>query len=347
MNVPDAPLSPTGRPDAPPDLSTARLMPLDSKNGNPDVEGPPDSGPLSPVRLIRGIGAGVLSIVTVFYGACTLALLAYIFVNPWTTGVQIQRRFETDAAYEKHYDPRPLSALAPALPVAVVAAEDTRFFEHNGIDWKAIGEAIEENRDGDDQRRGGSTITQQLVKNLFLTTHSTYFRKALELPLTYLAELILSKARILELYLNVIEWGPGVYGAQAAAQYHYGQSASHLTRFQAASLAACIPNPLVREPQTVGWYRDVILNRMDVLGRLPLPPRSSQTDAERDRVLSPPAPRRSGATRSPPEVPDSVATDSIQGDSLRSDTRSPSPPNAVPVTPAPPASVRTDSTPPR
>lgn len=204
--------------------------------------------------------------VATFYGVCALALVAYIELDPWTTGVQLQRRLSADPTYEKRYEPRPLSAFDDDLLLAVVAAEDTRFFQHNGIDWKAIGEAIDENSDGDAQRRGGSSITQQLVKNLFLTTHSTYLRKALELPLTYMAELILSKRRILELYLNVIEWGPGVYGAQAAAHYHYGTSADQLSRYQAAALAACIPNPRVRRPASMNWYARIILRRMAQLG---------------------------------------------------------------------------------
>lgn len=217
-------------------------------------------------RVAKTVGAGVTGIVAVFYGTCVLALIAYALVDPWTTGVQLQRRLTAEHAYEKRYAPHPLPVLDDDLPWAVVAAEDTRFFQHNGIDWGAIGEAIEENRDGDAQRRGGSTITQQLVKNLFLTTHSTYVRKALELPLTYMAELLLSKRRILELYLNVIEWGPGVYGAEAAAQYHYGRSAAQLTRYQAAALAACIPNPRVRRPMHMDWYTQIILRRMERLG---------------------------------------------------------------------------------
>lgn len=211
---------------------------------------------------------GVVSVLATFYGACALGLVAYSVVFPWTTGVQLQRRLSADASYEKRYEPRALSALDDDLLLAVVAAEDARFFQHNGIDWKEIDEAIEETLDGDSRRRGGSSITQQLVKNLFLTTHSTYVRKALELPLTYMAELILSKQRILELYVNVIEWGPGVYGAEAAAKYHYQQSAEHLTRYQAAALAACLPNPRVRRPDRMDGYARIILSRMAQLGSI-------------------------------------------------------------------------------
>jgi len=219
---------------------------------------------------VRGIGAGLVSVLATFYGVCGLALLTYTVAFPWTTGVQLQRWIEAEPGYEQTYEPRPLSELDDALPLAVVAAEDTRFFQHRGIDWTAIGEALEENRDGDADRRGGSSLSQQLVKNLFLTTHSTYLRKALELPLTYMAEAILSKERILELYVNVIEWGPGVYGAEAATHYHYDRPAAHLTRYQAAALAACIPNPRVRRPYRMNRYTRIILRRMDQLQSLEL-----------------------------------------------------------------------------
>ena len=219
---------------------------------------------------VRGIGAGLVSGLATFYGVCGLALLTYTVAFPWTTGVQLQRWIEAEPGYEQTYEPRPLSDLDEALPLAVVAAEDTRFFQHRGIDWTAIGEALEENRDGDADRRGGSSLSQQLVKNLFLTTHSTYLRKALELPLTYMAEAILSKERILELYVNVIEWGPGVYGAEAAVRYHYDRPAAHLTRYQAAALAACIPNPRVRRPYRMNRYTRIILRRMDQLQSLEL-----------------------------------------------------------------------------
>lgn len=217
---------------------------------------------------VRAIAVAIVSIAVTFYGVCTLALIVYTQVNPWTTGVQIQRRLTAEPSYEKRYFPRSLADLDDDLPLAVVAAEDTRFFQHRGIDWKAIDKAIDENRDEDRRYRGGSSITQQLVKNLFLTTHRSYVRKGLELPLTYLAEIILSKRRILELYLNVIEWGPGVYGAEAAARYYYGRSARRLTRYRAAALAACIPNPLVRRPANVSWYTEIILRRMAQLGTI-------------------------------------------------------------------------------
>lgn len=352
MNVPNAPKFPREWADAPLDPTSTRIVAPDSDDVESD-ERLDSPGRSSALPIARTSALGLLSILATFYGGCALALFTYTFVDPWTTGIQIQRRLGAEASYEKRYEPRPLSALDDDLPIAVVAAEDTRFFQHRGIDWKAIGEAVEENHDGDDQRRGGSSISQQLAKNLFLTTHSTYLRKALELPLTYMAELLLSKRRILELYLNVIEWGPGVYGAEAAAQYHYGQSASQLTRHQAAALAACIPNPRVRRPQIVGWYRDVILSRMDVLGRLPIAISPSQTGT--DRGSSPPSPEPDSARPTSSTLqrgtPDSVSTDALHIDSTmveptRVDSvarHSPSPPETVSVQPAVPETLRADS----
>ncbi len=222
----------------------------------------------TPGRILRRIGWGLVLAPFVFFATCTLLLLLYRIVDPPTTGVQIQRRIEALFAgdpYTKHYEPVPLEAIADALEHAVIAAEDGRFYEHHGVDWEALREAMEDNRTRG-RRRGGSTITQQLVKNLFLTTHSTYLRKALEFPLALLADAILPKDRLLELYLNVVEWGPGVYGAEAAARYHFNRSAASLTRYQAAALAACLPAPLRRRPATVDWYTRIILRRMSQMG---------------------------------------------------------------------------------
>ena len=221
--------------------------------------------------LLRRTVYGLSLAVGLYLGTCSVLLVIYRFADPPTTGVQIQRRVQSwmsDDAYQKRYEPVPLSAVDDNLELAVVAAEDTRFFQHTGIDWKAIREAIEDNRERGRVYRGGSTITQQLVKNLFQTTHSSFVRKGLEVPLTYAAEIVLPKERILELYLNVIEWGPGVYGVEAASRYHYDQSASSLSRYRAAALAACIPNPLVRRPHRMHSYASTILGRMHQLERI-------------------------------------------------------------------------------
>lgn len=220
--------------------------------------------------LRRGL-YGLLVAVGLYLGTCSILLVIYRWADPPTTGVQIQRRVQSwtsDEDYQKRYEPVPLSAIDDDLELAVVAAEDTRFFQHTGIDWKAISEAIEDNRERGRVHRGGSTITQQLVKNLFQTTHSSFIRKGFEVPLTYAAEIVLPKDRILELYLNVIEWGPGIYGAEAASRHHYNQSASTLSRYRAAALAACIPNPLVRRPHRMHSYTTTILGRMNQLEKI-------------------------------------------------------------------------------
>lgn len=133
------------------------------------------------------------------------------------------------------------------LKRAVVASEDSTFFEHSGVEWEAIRKAWEYNQRqaerGNDRRRGGSTITQQLAKNLFLSNSRSYVRKVKELAITYMLELVLSKERILELYLNVAQWGTNVFGAEAAAQHYYKTSAARLSASQAARLAAMLPNP--------------------------------------------------------------------------------------------------------
>ena len=194
-----------------------------------------------------------------------LALLAMRFVNPPTTALHTQRRIESliegNWEYQKRFSPVRADKISPHLGHAVVASEDGRYYEHPGIDMEAIRKALEDNEKRN-RPRGGSTITQQLVKNLFLTTHSTVWRKAIELPAAYMADFLLPKDRILLLYLNVIEWGPGIYGAEAAAMHHYGRSASRLTRSQSARLAACIPAPRTRSPQKMNRLGGTILRRM-------------------------------------------------------------------------------------
>lgn len=227
----------------------------------------------SPASLWKRVLYGVLllpvMVLAAYFGLCVLLLGIYTHVDPPTTGVQIQRRIEalsTGTSYAKRYAPVPAKAISQHLRHAAVAAEDARFFDHYGVDWTAIRKAIEDNQRRGRTWRGGSTITQQLVKNLFQTTHSSYLRKALELPLTYTAEFILSKDRILTLYLNVIEWDDGVFGAEAAARHYYGLPAARVSRTQAAALAACIPNPRARTPQRMTSYRNIILTRMRQMG---------------------------------------------------------------------------------
>ena len=215
-------------------------------------------------RLIRKILLGV----ALLYGCAVGSLLILRWVNPPTTAVQTQRRIESwsgKASYAKRYTPVPLARISPHLQHAVIAAEDGHFYKHHGFDWGQIREAVEDKLE-DGRLRGASTITQQLVKNLFLTTRGSFIRKGVEATLVPPAEIILGKRRILELYLNVIEWGPGVYGAEAAAQYHYGVPAARVDREQAARLAAVLPSPRRRKPARMSQYSSIILERMSQAG---------------------------------------------------------------------------------
>lgn len=220
-------------------------------------------GPL--LRIVRGAAA----ILVGYYLLCVLLLVAYRFVSPPTTGVQIQRRLEailTGDEYRKVRQRVALESLPPHVPRAVVAAEDGRFWRHRGFDWEemlvASGEAA-----GRTRIRGASTITHQLMKNLFGTTYRNPLRKLYDWGLTPPAEVLLGKERILELYLNEVEWGPGgIWGVGAAAQHHYGIPATGLSRSQAAGLAALLPAPRTRTPGNTPRYRQIILRRMSAHG---------------------------------------------------------------------------------
>ena len=144
---------------------------------------------------------------------------------------------------EMRRDWAPLGAISPHLARAVVNSEDARFCLHGGVDWGALGEVLD--ADGG-PRRGASTLTMQTAKNLFLWPGRSYLRKALELPLALALDLFWTKRRILEVYLNIAEWGPGIFGAEAAARLHFGKTAAALTPREAALLASALPNPILR-----------------------------------------------------------------------------------------------------
>jgi monofunctional biosynthetic peptidoglycan transglycosylase len=171
----------------------------------------------------------------------------------------------------------PLGQMAPVLPQAVIASEDNRFCGHNGFDWAALGEVLDDLRAGE-RARGASTITMQTAKNLFLWPDRSLLRKGLEAWLTPQIELIWDKQRILEVYLNVVEMGPGIYGAEAAARAYFGKPASDLTPTEAARLAAILPNPrvwsptaqtdyMVRRVRTIGQRIDQLGPMLDCTGR--------------------------------------------------------------------------------
>jgi monofunctional biosynthetic peptidoglycan transglycosylase len=168
--------------------------------------------------------------------------------------------------YRKRYVFVPLGRISKDLQHAVIASEDERFYQHHGIDWTELHKVVDRDLDRGKLGRGASTITQQLVKNLFLTTSRSVVRKAIEFTITPAADLILGKRRVLELYLNTIEWGPGIYGAEAAASYYYSIPAARLGREESARLAAIIPSPLTRKPARMEQLSADILEKMRNLG---------------------------------------------------------------------------------
>ncbi len=195
-------------------------------------------------------------------------LVGLRWIDPPTTALQTQRRVQSwfhPGPYQKRYKFVPLSQISPDLQHAVIAAEDARFYQHHGFDWHQIQIAAAEDMEGD-RLRGASTLTQQLVKNLFFGTSRSIFRKAAEFTLVSVAEFVLGKRRILELFLNVVEWGPGVYGAESACRYYDRTSARNIGREQSAQLAAILPNPLKRRPERMTRYSAIILGRMRQMG---------------------------------------------------------------------------------
>ncbi len=195
-------------------------------------------------------------------------LVAVRWIDPPTTALQMQRGLQAfihRKPYNKRYNFIPLSQISLSLQHAVIAAEDGRFYQHHGFDWHEVQIAAQEDLEGE-RTRGASTITQQLVKNLFFGTNRSFLRKGAEASLVPVAELALGKRRILELYLNVVEWGPGVYGADAACRYHYQSSPRNIGREPSARLAAILPAPLKRRPERMNNYSAIVLKRMGQVG---------------------------------------------------------------------------------
>jgi monofunctional biosynthetic peptidoglycan transglycosylase len=224
------------------------------------------------------------------------------FRNPERTALMEQRAREAraeDRVFEIDQRWMPLAEISPTLVRAVIVAEDYRFRLHRGVDWVSLAEEVEWTGDDDfswlsasdlgalrralgfvwanrDELRGRSTITQQLAKNLYFGTDRTLLRKAMEFIVAGRLERRLDKDRILELYLNVVEWGPGVFGAEAAARTYFGRSAASLTLDQAAALAATLPHPLTSNPAhrpgRMLWRKDLIVERLDPSSRTPPAP---------------------------------------------------------------------------
>ena len=214
--------------------------------------------------FLRWLAIGALLLWTL----AALTLVSVRWIDPPTTAVHMQRRLQAwihHTPYRERYKFIPLSQISTDLQHAVVAAEDTHFYQHHGFDWKEIQIAAKDDLEGE-RTRGASTITQQLVKNLFFGTGRSFLRKGAEATLVPVAEIFLGKKRILEIYLNVVEWGNGIYGAESACRYYDETSALNIGRQQAARLAAILPAPLKRRPERMNSYSGIILRRMSQLG---------------------------------------------------------------------------------
>jgi monofunctional glycosyltransferase len=214
--------------------------------------------------LVRWLVIGVV----VAWALAAMSLLATRWIDPPSTAVHIQRRLQAllhHTPYRERYKFIPLGQISLDLQHAVIAAEDARFYQHYGFDWHEVEIAAEDNLEGG-RTRGASTITQQLVKNLFFGTGRSMLRKGAEFTLVPVAEFVLGKRRILEIYLNVVEWGPGIYGAESACRYYDGNAARNIGREQAARLAAILPAPLKRRPERMNYYSARILERMGQMG---------------------------------------------------------------------------------
>lgn len=191
------------------------------------------------VALLRRIRRGLILLAAGFFLISLGFVLLYGVLPPPVTPLMVMRVVEGEALRKEW---RAYDEISPHLVQAVLASEDSRFCEHSGFDWTALRLALARNLEGG-QTLGASTISMQTAKNVFLWPARTYLRKGLEAYFTVLIELFWNKQRIIETYVNVAEWGHGIYGAEAAAQAHFGKSADKLTRREAALLAAVLPNP--------------------------------------------------------------------------------------------------------
>jgi len=201
-----------------------------------------------------------------------LWIFAHVLWWKWNTplntnfmSIRLSELQEKNSNAKLQYEWVDYAKISPHLKRAVIAAEDGKFLEHNGFDWDGIENALEKNQDKGKRVAGGSTISQQLAKNLFLSPSKSYIRKAQEAVITLMIEVCWDKRRILEVYLNVVEWGEGTFGAQAAAKRHYQIKAVYLSAAQAARMAVMLPNPRKFErnmPRYAVRYSHRVLQRM-------------------------------------------------------------------------------------
>jgi monofunctional biosynthetic peptidoglycan transglycosylase len=190
-------------------------------------------------KKIAKIAVGVAA---VWLTAIVVLIFAYRFIDPPLSSLMVQQRL---SGQEITQDWVPLELISNNVVRAVMLSEDGRFCQHSGVDFEEMQNAIE--RAGDGTPRGASTISMQVIKNLFLWPSRSYVRKVIEIPMTWLMELVWPKARIMEVYLNIAEWGPGIFGVEAASQFHFNKSANRLNEREAARLAVALPNPMLRD----------------------------------------------------------------------------------------------------
>jgi monofunctional glycosyltransferase len=222
---------------------------------------------------LRRLGRWILWLLAICVAASILSVALLRWINPPFTSFMAQSQIAAwmmrDRSYVLHHRWVDLNEISPNLPLAVVASEDQKFPEHWGFDVEAIEKAYALNQHSH-RTRGASTISQQVAKNLFLWSGRSYFRKGLEAYFTILIEALWPKRRILEIYLNIAEFGRGIYGAEAAAQQFFHRTASRLTRSDSAVLAAVLPNPQLYSAALPSLYvqrrRDWILGQMQSLG---------------------------------------------------------------------------------
>ena len=229
-------------PTAPSNATDAVRVPGASSSTDVPLPLPPRARPTVSRSYLHLALRVALTLCVGIAGLLLALLLLYRWVDPPTSTLMLGQRLTGTGITQRWM---PLERISPNLAAAVISSEDGHFCRHHGVDWGELKEAIESAGDG--MARGGSTISMQVVKNLFLWPSRSYVRKAVEIPLAYAMEALWPKRRILEIYLNIAEWGPGIFGAEAAARYHFRKSALMLNPREAALLAVSLPNPFDRQ----------------------------------------------------------------------------------------------------
>lgn len=250
---------------------TAPLYAMRDHVNRPQVNHPT---PKPKMRGVKRVFIWLAKLVLGLFFASILSVVLLSFIDPPMWSWRIERAlFPPAPITEVRHQWRSLEQISPELQLAVIAAEDQKFAGHSGFDLDAISSAIEYNQKGK-KVRGASTLSQQAAKNLFMWSSRSFIRKGIEAWFTLLMELFWDKARILEVYLNIVEFGPGIYGAEAAAKHYFGKSAAKLTRYEASLLAAVLPNPWrykVSPPSSYVEQRSVwIRKQMRQLGEVTL-----------------------------------------------------------------------------